>query len=101
MGITTKSSFEERFPVIDITHKPKRMQGAFIPEVEATNPESGDEQLTSVTLERAILIMEEKSKFTRSQGERLLFHAVATWLKEYLSIRGKIVKESNNEQSDV
>ena len=84
--MTTK----DNFPVIDITHKPKRMQGDNLKAVSvmttAYTVEQDDAPMTNdipatPTLERAIEYYE-----THAVGEfRLLYLQTAKWLKEYMT----------------
>ena len=84
MSMTTK----DNFPVIDITHKPKRMQGENLKAVATvtTVMEQDDASMTSAipstpTLERAIEYYE-----THAVGEfRLLYSQTAKWLREYMT----------------
>ena len=84
MSMTTK----ENFPVIDITHKPKRMQGENLKAVATvtTAMEQDDAPLTNAipatpTLERAIEYYE-----THAVGEfRTLYAQTAKWLREYMT----------------
>ena len=85
--VTTTSS---SFPVKDITHKPKRMQGDMIrlKESESNATESQnvgvEETLTVVTLERAISYYKKMSADT-TNGK--LYSATAKWLEELLVTR--------------
>ena len=82
--MTTK----DNFPVIDITHKPKRMQGENLKAVASvtTAMEYDDAPVTSdipatPTLERAIEYYE-----THAVGEfRLLYSQTSKWLREYMT----------------
>ena len=84
MSMTTK----ENFPVVDITHKPKRMQGDNLKAVSSvtTVMEQNDASVTSdipstPTLERAIAYYE-----THAVGEfRTLYLQTAKWLREYMT----------------
>lgn len=84
---TTSSSF----PVKDITHKPKRMQGDMIKLKEAemglTNNDSPvgvNEPLSVITLERAISYYKRMSA-DETNGK--LYSATAKWLEELLVTR--------------
>ena len=86
--VTTTSSF---FPVKDITHKPKRMQGDMIrlKEAEAgiVNEDctaESVEPLNVITLERAISYYKKMSS-DATNGK--LYIATAKWLEELLVIR--------------
>ena len=98
------------FPVKDITHKPKRMQGDMIrlKEAEANATESqnvgGEETLTVVTLERAI------SYYKRMSADPIngkLYSATAKWLEELLVTRTlkteaavkAVIKEENSNEA--
>lgn len=80
--MTTK----DNFPVIDITHKPKRMQSdnlrAVSPVTTAMDVESSTTSVpASPTLERAIEYYE-----THADGEfRVLYLQTAKWLRDYMS----------------
>lgn len=82
--MTTK----DNFPVIDITHKPKRMQSDNLKSAihVTTATEQTDSPMTSAipaspTLERAIEYYE-----THAVGEfRVLYLQTAKWLREYMS----------------
>ena len=84
MSMTTK----DNFPVIDITHKPKRMQADNLKAVATmtTAMEQDDAPMTNAipatpTLERAIAYYE-----THAVGEfRLLYSQTAKWLREYMT----------------
>ena len=84
MAMTTK----DKFPVIDITHKPKRMQGDNLKAVSSmtTAFEQEETHVTSSipatpTLERAIEYYE-----THAVGEfRVLYSQTAKWLREYMT----------------
>ena len=100
--VSTVSGSSESFPVIDITHKPKRLQGDMIRLKEAqegksdkTLPEQGeDNSLKVVTLERAITYYKKMSA-DKENGK--LYEATAKWLEELLVTRtvkiGAIAKE--------
>ena len=81
-AMTTK----DNFPVIDITHKPKRMQSDNLRAVsQVTTAMEIDSPTTSVpaspTLERAIEFYE-----SHADGEyRTLYLQTAKWLREYMS----------------
>lgn len=85
--VTTTSS---SFPVKDITHKPKRMQGDMIrlKEVEEgieNNENTAEvEPLNVITLERAISYYKSMSA-DRTNGK--LYIATAKWLEELLVTR--------------
>lgn len=80
--MTTK----DNFPVIDITHKPKRMQSDNLKAVSSvTTAMEVDSPASPVpatpTLERAIEFYE-----THAEGEyRTLYLQTAKWLREYMS----------------
>lgn len=79
---TTKNGF----PVIDVTHKPRRMQSDNLKAVsQVTTVESESNVVSSVpttpTLERAIEYYE-----THAEGEyRTLYLQTAKWLREFMS----------------
>ena len=86
--ITTTSS---SFPVKDITHKPKRMQGDMIKLKEAEmgiadtdSPAKANEPLSVITLERAISYYKSMSA-DETNGK--LYTATAKWLEELLVTR--------------
>lgn len=86
--ITTTSS---NFPVKDITHKPKRMQGDMIRLKEAEagiidtdSPVKENEPLSVITLERAISYYKRMSA-DETNGK--LYSATAKWLEELLVTR--------------
>ena len=100
------------FPVKDITHKPKRMQGDMIrlKEAEAgiTDSESiadTNEPLSVVTLERAISYYKSMSA-DRTNGK--LYTATAKWLEELLVTRTlkteaavkAVIKEENKDAGE-
>ena len=82
MSMTTK----DNFPVIDITHKPKRMQSdnlkAVNPVTTAMDVEPSPSSIpASPTLERAISFYE-----THAEGEyRTLYLQTAKWLRDYMT----------------
>ena len=98
------------FPVKDITHKPKRMQGDMIRlrEAESNTTESqnvgGEETLTVVTLERAISYYKRMSADS-TNGK--LYSATAKWLEELLVTRTlkteaavkAVIKEENKDEA--
>ena len=94
--MTTK----DNFPVIDITHRPKRMQGDNLKAVASvtTAMEQDDAPITSAipatpTLERAIEYYE-----THAVGEfRLLYLQTAKWLKEYMTKNIPVQQEVHTE----
>lgn len=77
---------KDNFPVIDITHKPKRMQGDSFK--EPVKQEISEDvrrkeitELGTVTIERAIKFYE-----TNAHGEyRVLYLQTAKWLREHLN----------------
>ena len=83
-NMTTK----DNFPVIDITHKPKRMQGENLKAVATvtTAMEYDDAPVTSdipatPTLERAIQYYE-----AHAEGNfRVLYSQTAKWLRDYMT----------------
>ena len=106
---TTSTSF----PVKDITHRPKRMQGDTIKLREAelgiadassgTAP-NGQETVTVVTLERAISYYK---KMSADAVNGRLYSATAKWLEELLVTRTlkteaavkAVIKEENNNEA--
>ena len=103
---TTKNGF----PVQDITHKPKRMQGDMIKLKEAEEGTSEsyntEETLTVVTLERAISYYK---KMSADETNGKLYTATAKWLEELLVTRtlkteaaakAVIEGEDNNEDTE-
>lgn len=87
---TTTKNF---FPVKDVTHKPKRMQGDMIKIRErelgivSDDPQADTEQtegLSVVTLERAITYYK---KMSSDQVNGNLYSATAKWLEELLVTR--------------
>ena len=95
------------FPVIDITHKPRRTQAGNLAQVSAMSCTEGDvvynpnpASLTGVpkvvTIERAISFYE-----SQAEGEyELLFKQTAKWLREYMS-KSTPVSEGNKNEADV
>lgn len=86
--VTTTSS---NFPVKDITHKPKRMQGDMIrlKESESDVSDTGStvdssEPLKVITLERAI---SHYKKMSSDETNGKLYSATAKWLEELLVTR--------------
>lgn len=80
--MTTK----DNFPVIDITHKPKRMQSDNLKSaVQVATAKDADTPTSAIpvspTLERAIEFYE-----SHAEGEfRLLYLQTAKWLRDYMS----------------
>ena len=80
--MTTK----DNFPVVDITHKPRRMQSANLKAVQKEEPVitiAGEETdvPSVVTLERAIHFYE-----SHAEGEyKILYSQTAKWLREHMS----------------
>lgn len=76
----------DNFPVIDVTHKPKRMQGSNLRNAIGVEPTQEQEVIESVvpqsaTLERAIQYYE-----ANATGEfRVLYTQTAKWLREYMT----------------
>ena len=99
--MTTK----DRFPVVDITHQPKRMQGDAIAMKEATSDEitpivAEEETLTVVTLERAITFYSQLASQRGANSK--LYLATANWLKELLATRNvKVMQQVNAERVEV
>lgn len=103
---TTKNNF----PVKDITHKPKRMQGDMIrlKEAEAGISDEGmtesNEPLSVITLERAISYYKRMSA-DETNGK--LYSATAKWLEELLVTRTlkteaavkAVIKEENKDEA--
>ena len=85
--VTTTSSF---FPVKDVTHKPKRMQGDAIRQKYSESGMSNDnvaentETLSVITLERAI---SHYKKLSADSVNGKLYSATAKWLEELLVTR--------------
>lgn len=83
---TTSSSF----PIKDITHKPKRMQGDMIRLKEAEEgiinsvSSTENESVSVITLERAISYYKSKSA---DEVNGKLYSATARWLEELLVTR--------------
>ena len=108
MSMTTTTN---HFPVKDITHKPKRMQGDMIRLKEAEegllNEESTAERvepLSVITLERAI---SHYNKLSSDATNGKLYSATAKWLEELLVTRTlkteaavKAVIEGENNNGD-
>lgn len=81
MTMTTR----ENFPVVDVTHRPKRMQGDNLRTMAEHSPEAQEVAESNVpqsaTLERAIQFYE-----SNAQGEyKALYTQTAKWLREYLT----------------
>ena len=99
--MTTK----DRFPVVDITHKPKRMQGDAIAMKEATSDAitpivAEEETLTVVTLERAITFYSQLASQRGANSK--LYLATVNWLKELLATRNvKVMQQVNAERVEV
>lgn len=80
--MTTK----DNFPVVDITHRPKRLQGDNIKKMIGDSPNESMDNLTPivpqvVTLERAISFYE-----SHAEGEyQMLYTQTAKWLREFMS----------------
>ena len=80
--MTTK----DNFPVIDVTHKPKRLQGMNLRTMTDHNNTEGQETKEhnvpqSATLERAIQFYE-----SNATGEyQVLYAQTAKWLREYMT----------------
>ena len=80
------TTVKDRFPVVDITHKPKRTQADSLKQaMKQDDPHISDTGATTVpqvvTLERAIAYYE-----THAEGEHnILYTMTAKWLREYLS----------------
>lgn len=87
-------AFSNAFPVEDISHKPKRMQGDAIRQKESeANPKEANTPETapksgSYTLERAIQYYEEHS------SESPLYQSTARWLKQLLLVKNYELKEA-------
>lgn len=84
--MSTTMTTRDNFPVIDVTHKPKRMQGTNL-RTMSTNQEPEAREVhesqvpQSVTLERAIQFYE-----SNAYGEnRVLYTQTAKWLREYMT----------------
>lgn len=105
---TTRSGF----PVKDITHKPKRMQGDMIRlrEAEASltdseNVTDNNETLSVITLERAISFYKRMST---DPNNGKLYTATAKWLEELLVTRTlkteaavkAVIKEENKDAGE-
>ena len=98
------------FPVKDITHKPKRMQGDMIRLKEAEagianeNTTESNEPLSVVTLERAISYYK---KMSADPINGKLYTATAKWLEELLVTRTlkteaavkAVIKEENKDEA--
>lgn len=94
------------FPVQDITHKPKRMQGDMIKlNQQVNNTEDSasvipDEGLNVITLERAI------TYYKRMSGDATngkLYEATSKWLEELLvtrTLKTKAVMKAEEEKTD-
>lgn len=85
---------KDLFKVVDITHKPKRMQGDnFVgtdlhikSQEETSTPNNDDTDIPEyVTLERAIEFYNNHANITTYKGK--LYSATVSWLKELLSLR--------------
>ena len=101
------------FPVKDITHKPKRMQGDMIRLKEAEsgltdseNTAEGNETLSVITLERAISYYK---KMSADPINGKLYTATAKWLEELLvtrtlkteaAVKAVIKEESKDEATE-
>ena len=98
------------FPVKDITHKPKRMQGDMIRLKEAEagianeNTAESSEPLSVITLERAISYYK---KMSADPINGKLYTATAKWLEELLVTRTlkteaavkAVIKEENKDEA--
>jgi len=90
---TTKDSF----PVIDITHKPKRRQGDNIKAVQQEDSLSQEvsatkEVLGTITIERAIAFYESQAK-----GEyTVLYSQTAKWLREFMSKSNPVIPDGTD-----
>lgn len=98
------------FPVMDITHKPKRMQGDSIRKenlstVSTVHSSVDEDVLEVITLERAIHFYEELA--AKNLPNYKLYSATAKWLKELFVSRSpktmlevKMQAESEGNSSD-
>lgn len=91
MSDYTTTTTTSHFPVKDVTHKPKRMQGDMIRLKEAEagiqnsqEPAESTETLSVITLERAISYYKRMSA-DATNGK--LYSATAKWLEELLVTR--------------
>ena len=93
------------FPVMDITHKPKRMQGDSIRKenlstVSTVHSSVDEDVLEVITLERAIHFYEELA--AKNLPNYKLYSATAKWLKELLATRNiKVMQQVNAERVEV
>ncbi len=91
------------FTTIDISHKPKRMQGDSFKntplalEKELSNKTSSEEKTEAIpeflTLEKAIAYFESKSDSITNEGK--FYTATAKWLRELLEFRANKVVATN------
>lgn len=77
----------DRFPVIDITHKPLRTQAGNLEEVSSREKKNEGESVShvsvpkTITIERAIEFYE-----SHSEGEyKTLYSMTAKWLREFMT----------------
>lgn len=93
-NITTVS---DRFPMIDVTHKPKRTQADNLKRagvIADDTPVEGNVEQSKVpqspTVEGAIQFFE-----SNATGEfKALYKSTATWLRKYLTIKAKDLPKS-------
>lgn len=90
------------FPIIDITHKPKRKQADNLKDTESMMTIQQDAKVSGevislegipegfITLEKAIAFYEKNSEVT-------LFKFTAQWLNEFLVYRKAAIKEARKQ----
>lgn len=90
------------FPIIDITHKPKRKQADSLKDTESMMTIQQDAKVSGevisledipegfITLEKAIAFYEKNSEVT-------LFKFTAQWLNEFLVYRKAAIKEARKQ----
>lgn len=92
------TTMSDAFPVVDISHKPKRMQGDAI-KAQYSEEDSESKGIVesvpskNLTLEKVIHYCEDNAKGEYSA----LYRQIALWLRELLTNRAKIVSKPSDE----
>lgn len=79
----------DRFPVVDITHKPLRTQaGNLERSMSLTKEEGNEETISSTTSVPNIITIERAIEFYESHSEgayKVLYSLTAKWLREFMT----------------
>ncbi len=91
------------FPIIDITHKPKRKQADSLKDTESmmtiqqNNKDISDNSVVLSEVPEGFITLEKAIAFYEKNSEVTLFKFTAKWLNDFLVYRKAAIKEARKQ----